>query len=326
MLLFATAAAGGELLTNDYRAGYVFWKLLLIGGEMGALVLMTGLPGSSGRSRRRLLLYAWHPLPVVELAGQGHTDALWVVALAVALYLYAVDRGGRGLPALAFGAVTRLFPLLLLPLWGRFLERRDLIVGVVLSVVIFLLFTPFLHPTAFANYVEVLGRFTNYYEFNGGAYYGVKAILDALKVQPSNLLAGRILTVVGLVLVVSIWLRRPRDRSLPTLAWSALLLTSVQILLPAKVHVWYFVAPLFLLTVAGSAPARSWLWVALLAPVTYVAYTTSTVHEAPVLLWLEWGGFLLLAVGDLRRRKRGLPFLPEGEGQSDRSEDLPDSL
>src|SRR5690606_5242793 len=117
---------------------------------------------------------------------------------------------------------------------------------------------------------------------------------------------------VGLVLVVSIWLRRPRDRSLPTLAWSALLLTSVQILLPAKVHVWYFVAPLFLLTVAGSAPARSWLWVALLAPVTYVAYTTSTVHEAPVLLWLEWGGFLLLAVGDLRRRKRGLPFLLEG--------------
>lgn len=324
MLLFAAAVSGGELVTDDYRGSYYIWKLLLICGEMGALMLMMKLPASSGRSRRRLLLYAWHPLPVIELAGQGHTDGLWVLALAAALYLYAVGRGGRGLPALAFGSVTRLFPVLTMPLWGRFLNRRDLVVGVILSVPVLLLFAPFLDPRAFANYFEVLGRFTNYYEFNGGVYYGVKAMLDGMKIQPSNLLTGRFLAVVELVLVVGIWLRRPRDRSMSGLAWGALLLTSVQIIFPAKVHVWYFVAPLFLLTVAGNAPVRSWLWMALLAPVTYAAYTTPTVHESAVLLWLEWGGFALLAVADLRRRKKELPF-PDGEGQSIDSIKMPGS-
>ncbi len=308
-LFFAGCAAVGEIISESYIAGYYVYKILLIGMETAAILLLLRILSALGVSRTRAVLYAWHPLPVVELAGQGHTDALWVLGIGLALYPFIIgsvegrDRGAS-LAGLSLGGALRVFPLVLLPLWARFLRRHEIVAGLLLSVPALLLFTPFLDGAAWRNYTEVMMRFTNYYEFNGGVYYAVKGLLDELKVQPSNSIAGTVTTTLqfAIFLLVSLWSpgNGTPEEKVGLLIRRAMLLLTVQIVLPAKVHVWYFVAPLYLVPMlTRSASSRAWLWTALIAPVTYIAYTGSEVHEPAVVLLLEWGGFGLALLSGL---------------------------
>ncbi len=193
----------------------------------------------------------------------------------------------------------------------------DLSVGMIAGLPFLLLFGAMLNPEALGNYGAVLARFTNYYEFNGGFYYGVKWVLDHYHLKPSNTIVGAIATCVQCISIAAIVLWPVRDRSVRTLAGRALLLTSVLIITGAKVHVWYFVAPLFLLPLAaGMRLRRAWLWAALIAPVTYAMYAADPPHERMELVAVEWGGFLLLALyGMVRDRIITKPPIPDGDGR-----------
>ncbi|MBK8912320.1 MAG: hypothetical protein IPM61_13440 [Chlorobi bacterium] len=149
-------------------------------------------------------------------------------------------------------------------------------------------------------------RFTNYYEFNGGAYQAVKWVFDELHLQPSNRIAGGILLGVQLAAFGLLWLLPVAERSVRSLAWRMLLLLSFQIVLPAKVHVWYFVAPLFLLPITWGRGLRwGWWWLCAVAPLTYFAYSGLAVREPTWLLAVEWGGFALLVLAEQMRRSAG---------------------
>jgi hypothetical protein len=305
-LLFAGSMAFGEAVGGGWPVGYIVYKLFLIGVEMGALWLLLRTLGRLRLPLSGAILYAWHPLVVIELAGQGHTDAFWVLGLAIALHGYVMGTSGGGIGGVAFGGALRLYPFALIPLWWRFIGRRRMLIGLAASLPVLLLFVAMLDPRAIENYTTVLGRFTNYYEFNGGFYYAVKGILDHYHIKPSNVIAGAIGTGTQLALLLAVLLWPLRDRTARSLALRALLLTSATIVLGAKVHVWYFVAPLFLLPlVPGSALSRAWRWAALVAPFTYLIYAVDPPRERMEIVAIEWGGFLLLALFDLRRSRMG---------------------
>ena len=111
------AAAG---LAPTWTAGWFVLKALLVLAELtGILCLLRVLrPGA-------VALYALHPLAVIEVAGQGHTEGLLVGAVGVAVWgclsgwwLVA------GLGVVAAGAV-KLFPFAGLTLFVRRLRWRE---------------------------------------------------------------------------------------------------------------------------------------------------------------------------------------------------------
>lgn len=309
-LLFASAVAVGERFGTSWQWSYFAWKVMLIAAELWAVYLLLRLLQSHGLPAARGVLYAWHPLVVVELAGQAHTDALWVLAIALALWGFASGSAGKGLPAVVIGGAIRVFPFVLVPLWLRLLPRRDLFVALICSIPGVLLLTPLFDPIAVSNYLEVMLRFTNYYEFNGGIYQGVKWLFDELHLQPSNRIAGGILLVVQLAAFLLIWLWPTVDRSARSLAWRMLLLLTFQIIFPAKVHVWYFVAPLLLLPLTWERGLRwGWWWLGMIAPVTYIAYTGPMVIEPTWLLAVEWGGFAVLILAEQFWKKEARPVV-----------------
>jgi len=95
-------------------------KLAMFGFEcvtMGALVVMLRW---MGRASAEVLLYAWCPLLVWEIAGSGHVDA--AVFCFVTLALLARWRNFPVLTGLLLGCavMTKFYPLVLLPaLWKR---------------------------------------------------------------------------------------------------------------------------------------------------------------------------------------------------------------
>ena len=80
--------AGGATLGGGIIGLKAF--LLLIDMELCALLMV--VLGRLGMPRWRAVLYAWNPLPVLEIAGSGHVDGAGLTMLMGAFCLLLRER------------------------------------------------------------------------------------------------------------------------------------------------------------------------------------------------------------------------------------------
>ena len=86
--VYPPVAQGTFRLAHLLAPGSVFvLKLLLVLFDLGTCLALAGLLSELGRPRREVLLYAWNPLVVKEIAGSGHVDSLMVLLLTAAVLL-----------------------------------------------------------------------------------------------------------------------------------------------------------------------------------------------------------------------------------------------
>jgi alpha-1,6-mannosyltransferase len=131
--VFFAATRFGETVTVMKAAMLLF--------EAAAIGLMLQMLVAAGQPAARILIYAWHPLPVWEFAGSGHIDAALVFFVAFALWLRQRGAGCAAGLALAGAVLTKLYPAVLFPaLWRRWDWRMPLVFG----LVIILAYLPFL--------------------------------------------------------------------------------------------------------------------------------------------------------------------------------------
>ena len=97
----------------------VAFKAFLVGCELLALWPLATILRRRGRPRERLLVLAWSPLALVEIAGGGHNEALGLLLLALS---WAAIESGRPLAsavAAALGAQVKLLPAVIALSWAR---------------------------------------------------------------------------------------------------------------------------------------------------------------------------------------------------------------
>ncbi len=90
-------------------------RLTMVFFEAVTVWLLARTLAAYGLPTQRVLLYAWHPLPIWEFAGGGHQDAIMLACLAGALLAHR-----RGQPtatgfALGCAVLTKLYPIILFP-------------------------------------------------------------------------------------------------------------------------------------------------------------------------------------------------------------------
>ncbi len=67
----------------------------------------------------RAIWYCWNPLVCLEVAGMGHVDAMVVTASVAGVYFLTARRPGPAAAAAAAGVLSKLVPLVALPMWAR---------------------------------------------------------------------------------------------------------------------------------------------------------------------------------------------------------------
>ena len=104
-------------------------KLLLALVEAGIIWALVAWLRERGLPRERVLIYAWHPLPLWEFTGNGHIDA--VAVLCVVLGLLAAERGRLGWSGAAFAgaALVKYWPAYLAAAAWRRWDWRMLAAG-----------------------------------------------------------------------------------------------------------------------------------------------------------------------------------------------------
>lgn len=101
-------------------------KMTFIVFDLLTIWMLMKLLSLRGASQAWAVLYAWHPLPVIEFAGSGHLDALMLFFLISGLYLLEKERPVAGSAALAAAAMAKLVPLVMIP-WIVAQGRKRLI-------------------------------------------------------------------------------------------------------------------------------------------------------------------------------------------------------
>jgi SAM-dependent methyltransferase len=286
--------AGGAVYGAwGWEGSYYVIKALLAALEVaGVVVLARMLPA------RALVLYAWHPLAVIETAGQGHTEAAAVGLLALAWWGARRAEGGRRGALLAGAAwagatLVKLVPAMLCP----FLQSKKWIAWSTGTAVAGLLTLPYLDPTAPAHVKASLDLYVRYFEFNAGPYFAAKRVLGWWTGADWSKVLGPAFrwAFVASWAALAAWAWRRGWPFRRAAAWTF----GLYLACSTTVHPWYLL--LLLPFVAGGerrAPAWGWWWLAGVAAATYLRYAPTPHAEAAygAAVALGWtGGAALLA-------------------------------
>ncbi|WP_282587922.1 glycosyltransferase 87 family protein [Lichenifustis flavocetrariae] len=245
MVTRVSASVTGMKLALVALEGVTAWAIL-------RLLDMAGLP------RSRLLVYAWSPLVIWEVAGAGHVDAAMTAFVAFAVLARVRDRDGFAGLALGAAVLIKFLPIVILPaVWRRW--NWTLPAAVVAMLVIGYL------PYLGAGW-KVLGFLPSYAGEEGlrdGTGFWIARLVGRLTGRPIPPIlfvcaTGLVMGVLAIAITVKI-----DERARPIVG--SLVLAAAGMVALSPVYPWYFV----------------WL-------VPFLCFVPS-----PPLLWLTAGGALL---------------------------------
>ena len=272
-------------------------KAAMVAFEAFAILLLLRLLVVQALPPQRILVYAWHPLPLWEFAGSGHIDAALVALVALALWSHR--RSGNWLTglALAGGTLVKFYPAALLPALRR---RWDWRLPAIFAAALALAYVPFLGVGW-----RVLGFLPQYLSEegfaggSGGGFYLWSVARAVLPLGGSSDIAYAAFTATVLAaLATTVTFGRVRPLE------GAALLAAAFILLLSPHYPWYFA---WLVVFACLVPTLALPWLTVASFVLYLAPVGSQ------LVWdrrrflvesILYAPFLALAAVDLWRRPR----------------------
>lgn len=109
-------------------------KTILILCDLATILAVAALLRRRGKDPAQVVLYAWSPLPVVEIAWSGHADPIGVCLLACGCLALAAGRPALSAAAAAFSVAAKYAGLLALPAVARRAGGRTLVAMPVLAL------------------------------------------------------------------------------------------------------------------------------------------------------------------------------------------------
>ncbi|HLJ34498.1 MAG TPA: glycosyltransferase family 87 protein [Ktedonobacteraceae bacterium] len=256
-------------------------KGIFIVFDMVTCGILTLLLVKRGLDPRRVVIYAWCPLPIVEFAIQGHVDVITLpFLLLTVLCALSNRRGARVLTGFLIGiaTLTKIYPIFLLIVVVR---RRDwaLVVTCLLTIVLGYL------PYYLLSNGQIFGYFSSYASEQGGNGGIIQVVIyNFYALQHARLPA--IITVeheVDVIVValssLIVFLLRLRERI--SMEAASMVLIGVIFAISSHVFPWYITALLPWIAVLfgpvyrgreligrGIAVAAAWYFVCI-SPISY---------------------------------------------------------
>jgi len=277
-------------LVTRYDEDASVMKAAMVGFDLVTIAALLALLSTRGLPLRRVLIYAWHPLPIWEFAGSGHVDALAIACTMLALLAAETRRPILAGIALAGAALTKFFPVVVAPALYR---RWDWKLPAALLATVALLYLPYLGAGRM-----VFGFLSGYGDEEGyGAGWGFYLYALAQHLLPGlpplaatlyKLMAAAVLGALGLVVLVR---RRTNGADIA----GAFLLATAFTVLSSPHYPWYLA---WLVPFLCFVPLWSVVWLTGSAVLMYIVKWPPSVW-AGSFYYLPF--FALLAIEAFRR-------------------------
>jgi hypothetical protein len=278
-------------------------KAAIVGFEIVTFIFLVRILSAEGLPTSRVLVYAWHPLPLWEFAGSGHLDAVLIAFVVVAWWAAQRHHFAFSGLALAGATLTKFYPAVLLPALYR---RWGWTFPVTFTAAIIACYLPFV-----AIGWQMLGFLPGYaaeegFDAGGTGFY----LLSLLHQLPGLAELSATAYVIGGFLILCalgtmIFLNRETER--PPFAPAALLATTFTVLVSPH-YAWYFA---WLIVFACFTRPLALLWLTNACLLLYLIPVGAHIVRDDHRLVVEsiiYAPFAALAVADLcYYRKTALP-------------------
>lgn len=236
------------LAITRFGESVVVMKLGLVGFEIATVAALLAILGHLRMPLARIAVYAWHPLPIWEVAGNGHVDAAMGAFLALGVLLYVK---GRALPAgalVALGALVKPTALLALPVFWRPWNWR---LPAVVALTVLVAYVPYL--SVGRGVLGFLGGYVEEEGFASGRGFNLLWILERFVGPMPRATVVYVAVAAVLLCGAALAVGFRRDRTAVT-AFACLSWLLVTFLIVASPHYpWYFLALVPVLALHGSA-------------------------------------------------------------------------
>jgi alpha-1,6-mannosyltransferase len=265
-----------------------FFKGMLICLDLGLLLLLAAVVKQRGLSTNRLLVYAWHPLVVVEIAGSGHQDIIGLFFLGAVLF-FSSRRNLLGAAVMLTGAVlSKLFPLMLFPFLVRNQKKWPylLLVGIILVS-----YAVFFHPEHHL-FTGLMG-YTRHWHANDSVFFLLRTVFS------------HVMTAKVIILVVFLGFYGTTYKRVPGFVPAGFMVMGAYLILSPTLHPWY---TLWILPFIIFNPNRAWIWLTMAVTLYYhvlIGYIeTGTWQEELWVKGLIYIPFFVLLASSALNRKR----------------------
>jgi hypothetical protein len=269
-----------------FLPGPVAFKLPSLFADLLVVGMLAGWVRFSGGRNFTLAIYAWNPLVIIEFAASGHHDSLAIAAVFAASLLIIRGRGTLSTLALAAGALVKVFPIVLFPLWLRragwprsLWSWLNALAAIAMAAVCA---WPF--RTAWQDLLHSLRNYESGWRFNNPSLYALLAWFSGLPEVAASI-------GVGVVVGLSIWAAARRIDS----ARAAFIFFGAILMLSPNSNSWYFT---WLVPFLAFFPNPAWLLLTVLQLLSYhvlIDYQANGIYQfQPFYLWLAYCPFYAL--------------------------------
>jgi len=286
--MYPPVAEAAFLLITRVSESVTWMKAAMVACEAITIWALVQLLVSFGFARQRILIYAWHPLAIWEIAGSGHVDALAIAFIALALLARRKPRETLTGFFLACAGCVKFFPAVLFP---ALYVRRSWKMPLAFAVTIVVAYLPYLS----VGPMGVLGFLPGYASERGmvnGEQFFLLTVARRLFNVPSPIYLVFAVVVLGLL---SVWLMRDRQSD-DRYVRNSLIVASVFMVLLTPHFAWYFV---WLIPFLCFTPSIAVFYLTFASFLLYLTWLGDSPDRVLVLKALMFVPFLIL---NLRRR------------------------
>ncbi len=263
-------------------------KAVMVGFEALTIWALFQLLIARGLPLNRILIYAWHPLPVWEIAGSGHIDAAAISFMMLAFVAAQWRSPWLAGAALGAGAGVKFLPIIVAPALYRL---RDWRLPAAFIAAIAGLYA--IYASAGAKMFGFLGGYADEQGLSTGAGFYLWSLFQQVFALPSGgllVFLGAAILALGLLAARSVFWRKNQPLDLET----AFLIVAVFTLVISPHHAWYL---LWLTPFLVFYPSPAVLYVTLAAGMLYRLGWPPDVARASIL----YGPFTLLLLWEFYR-------------------------
>jgi alpha-1,6-mannosyltransferase len=289
------------LLITRFGQSVRWMKACMVGLEALTIWVLVKLLAAVGLRREQVLIYAWHPLLLWEVASSGHVDGAALPLIALALLFYVRHRPLATGFALGAATLVKLYPIALFPALYRRSGWRDWKMPAAVAGVI---------AAGYACYssvgIHVLGFLPEYAKEEGlesGSRYFLLT-LARHSLHWETLPTGVFYAIAAMLLLgLSLWAWLTSEAAPLTAIRCSFVLAAALMLLFSSHYPWYY---LWLLPFLSVIPHTPMLY---FTTACFYLYTTSLANPGPAMYYMfEWlyGTTALLALWCMAYRASAL--------------------
>jgi alpha-1,6-mannosyltransferase len=276
-----SAVIGGKSIV----VSTIVLRLFILLADIGIYHYGRKILNHFNKNTENIFWYFLNPLVIVELTGNLHFEGVMLFFFVLGLYQLLSKKWISAAVFMAISIAVKLLPLLLLPLFFKYLGFRksvlfySLIIG--LNVLFFL---PFLNATLVNNYVETISLWFTNFEFNASIYYLVREVGFYIKGYNIIQTLGKITPIIT-ILIVLFFAFVKKNNSVEKIAVHSLMVITLYLFISTTVHPWYVINLIVLGVFTKYKFPIVWSFAILFS---YCAYSQVPFKENMLLIVLEY--------------------------------------